>query len=169
MDADGFTLHPTNMNLRNIIPEIIQIIENEAQGNNIKIEWSIDNNIPSIIADPVRIRQILLNLMCNAVKFTKDGNVMLKVIQISRNENSCHLLFQVKDTGIGISKDKQEYIFEKFTQIDSSLSRQYSGAGLGLSICKKLVTMMGGNIGVISEPGKGSLFWFEIIFPISNE
>lgn len=115
-----------------------------------------------VLGDPDRIRQVLVNLISNAIKFTLQGHVLLNIEYKNENNNSTWLHVSVEDTGIGIPPEKAEHIFETFTQADSSTTRQYGGTGLGLSICKKLTELMGGSIGVNSKPGKGSTFWIKV-------
>jgi len=122
-------------------------------------------DVPAFLrGDPGRLRQILINLAGNAIKFTPMGEVSVSVKVVSESENSAMLRFSIKDTGIGIPADKQRLLFQKFTQIDSSTSRKFGGTGLGLSISKQLTEMMGGEIGMISAEGKGAEFWFTASF-----
>lgn len=114
------------------------------------------------IGDPGRTRQILINLIGNAIKFTETGQVAVYIHASPMNDQTDAIKFAVVDTGIGIAKEQQEKLFDKFTQADSSTTRKYGGTGLGLSICKKLVDLMGGKIGIDSSPGQGATFWFEI-------
>ena len=113
----------------------------------------------SFCGDPSRLRQVLLNLIGNAVKFTERGGVAL---QVSAGEASDRVRFEVVDTGIGVAEERRGLLFRKFSQLDSSVTRRYGGTGLGLAICKELVELMGGEIGVVSEPGNGATFWFEV-------
>ncbi|MBF0350610.1 MAG: response regulator [SAR324 cluster bacterium] len=134
----------------------------------------MDSGIPSrIIGDPTRLRQILFNLLGNAVKFTATGEVKLLIElideKISSESEWCQLHFRVMDTGIGISPDKQSKIFQNFYQADSAITRQYGGSGLGLAICKRLVTLMGGTIDFKSTPGTGSEFFFSLKFKVDKE
>lgn len=118
------------------------------------------------LGDAMRLRQVLLNLLGNAVKFTDEGCVTLSVRPQSRAENALELGFEVVDTGIGIDPAQIAELFEPFVQADGSISRKYGGTGLGLSICKSLVELMGGEIGAESEPGRGSRFWFTVPFEV---
>jgi signal transduction histidine kinase/HPt (histidine-containing phosphotransfer) domain-containing protein/FixJ family two-component response regulator len=115
-----------------------------------------------LVGDPGRIGQVLVNLLSNAIKFTAAGRVVLDVQLAGQDAAACRLRFSVRDTGIGLSQPQLDTIFDKFTQADPSTTRRYGGTGLGLTICKLLVEMMGGTIGAASEPGKGSTFWFEL-------
>jgi hypothetical protein len=110
------------------------------------------------------LRQVLLNLISNALKFTEKGGVSLHVEHLPAESEQVHLRFTVADTGIGIAPEAQERLFQSFSQADGSISRRFGGTGLGLSICKKIVELQGGRIGVESTPGVGSRFWFELAF-----
>ena len=118
--------------------------------------------------DPTRLRQILVNLIGNGLKFTTEGEIVLKVLQQTTVGQGVGLRFEVHDTGIGIPRERQRSLFELFVQADSSTTRHYGGSGLGLTICKRLVEAMGGTIGVESEPGAGSNFWFELTLPLGD-
>ena len=115
-----------------------------------------------LIGDPERLKQVLLNLVGNAVKFTHQGEITIRAARQRDRASPSALVFSIADTGIGIPEDKQDLIFESFTQADSSVARRYRGTGLGLSISRELVSVMGGRIWVESLPGKGSTFFFTI-------
>ena len=114
------------------------------------------------VGDAGRIRQVLTNLIGNAIKFTAHGHVLIGVRSERRDDRTVHLLVSVEDTGVGVPQDKLGLLFEKFSQVDDSTTRRYGGTGLGLAISKQLVNLMGGSIGVMSHAGKGSTFWFTL-------
>jgi len=114
--------------------------------------------------DPARLRQVLLNLVANAIKFTERGEVVARVTVAETFDLGVELLFEVEDTGIGLAPDAQARLFQPFVQADGSITRKYGGTGLGLAICKQLIEMMGGRVGVESAAGQGSRFWFTARF-----
>jgi two-component system sensor histidine kinase/response regulator len=118
--------------------------------------------------DPARLRQVLLNLVANAIKFTERGEVAVRVSVTEASEHGVRFLFEVRDTGIGLTQEARGRLFQPFVQADGSISRKYGGTGLGLAISKQLVEMMGGQVGVESEPGQGSRFWFTARFQKSQ-
>ncbi len=169
IEAGEFDLEETPVELDQLLTDVIQLLGSRAHENRVEIAlcWPQEEMLPCVMADPTRLRQILINLIGNAIKFTKDGHVLIKLKHEILTDNQIKLRFEIQDTGIGIPQDKIEMIFGKFTQVDSSTTREYGGTGLGLTICKKLVEMMHGTIGVESKSGEGSTFWFEITTPIS--
>lgn len=158
LDIENLPFH-----LPALLKEVSQIITFSANNNDLAIKWSMDRNIPEhLIGDPTRLRQILINYGGNAVKFTKQGRVEFNARLLNMDDDVCIVKFQVSDTGSGIAKEKQQNIFEAFTQGDSSTTRRYGGTGLGLAICRQLANLMNGEVGVDSEPGRGSTFWFSV-------
>ena len=166
METGKILFQNRSFNPNNIVEHIAQLLTQSATSKGIELISSISMPEPThyAIGDPDRIRQILMNLANNAIKFTEQGEVTLSV-KISEQQGMIECLFEVKDTGIGIEQSDQKYLFDAFQQVDSSDTRKHMGTGLGLSISKKLVAAMGGEIGVNSEIGKGSRFWFRIELP----
>src|SRR5208283_3220086 len=128
-----------------------------------ELEWSVRGDLPELVqGDPIRLRQVLINLLGNAVKFTEAGEVLLGIECLKCNEEEAEIRFEVRDTGVGIPEEHHSRIFDAFQQSDSSVTRQFGGTGLGLSISARLVRMMGGEIQVESTAGKGSRFFFTV-------
>lgn len=151
--------------IKEIIYEIVTLFQADAKKRGIRIYYTMGSSVPEFIeGDVVRLRQVLSNLVGNAVKFTSEGSAEIIVNLIEETDDGVKILFAVKDTGIGIPEAKKSTIFERFTQADSSYSKNYQGTGLGLSISKKLVELMNGDIWFESEEGKGSTFYFAIKF-----
>ena len=137
-----------------------------ARAKGLALRWEPDPNLPpGLVGDPGRLRQILLNLISNAIKFTEQGEVVVRARVLERKNDVVKLHFEVRDTGIGISDESRSKLFRKFSQVDSSIARRYGGTGLGLAVCKNLVDLMAGDIGVDSKPNCGSTFWFEVALP----
>lgn len=167
IEAGKMSLEYIPFDLAQVIKELRMLLKNKADERGVALVGEIDAQLPKVIkGDPVRIRQILANLITNAIKFTEKGEVRIKVVVLAQDEKSVRLRLEVIDTGIGIAEDAQRKLFNAFTQADGSTTRKYGGTGLGLAIVRKLVTMMHGSLGVNSEMGKGSCFWTEIAFEI---
>jgi signal transduction histidine kinase/ligand-binding sensor domain-containing protein/DNA-binding response OmpR family regulator len=164
IESGNLELEEKDFELRSCVEEVLDIFANKAAQVGLDLIYQIDHNVPEQISgDSVRLRQVLINLVGNAIKFTHAGEVFVKVYQtqLSRNGET-ELCFEVRDTGIGIPPEKIGRLFKSFSQVDSSTTRKYGGTGLGLAICEKLIGLMGGNIRVFSEAGKGSVFTFTI-------
>lgn len=152
-------------NAISVVQDVSHLLSSTATQKGLDLETFIDKKIPPVVVgDPVRIRQILINLLGNSIKFTDAGEIKVSAILESDDSEQVTLKFSVADTGIGISDANQRLLFEPFSQVDSSDNRKYGGTGLGLSISKRLVTLMGGEIGVESLIGQGSTFWFRVPF-----
>ncbi|HEY9778331.1 MAG TPA: PAS domain S-box protein [Planktothrix sp.] len=165
MQSGKLTLEYRPFSVRAVIGDARQLISPEAMKKNLEVVGSCDENLPdTLCGDEHRLRQILLNLAFNAVKFTSSGQVDISCAVKSHIEQTTVLRFAVGDTGIGIKSDDRRKLFTPFSQAEASTTRIYGGTGLGLSICKDLVELMDGRIGVDSEFGKGSTFWFEVPF-----
>jgi two-component system, sensor histidine kinase and response regulator len=161
IEAGKLDLEPVPFRVREVIDDTLLTLALRAHQKGLELVSHIPETIPDeLIGDPGRLRQIITNLVGNAIKFTDHGEVVVRVAAESEAETDLLLHFAVNDTGIGIKKEKQEVIFEAFTQADSSTSRNYGGTGLGLTICARLVQIMGGRIWVESQPGRGSTFHF---------
>ena len=156
IEAGKFEIETIEFDLRVVLEEAMELLAQRAAQKGLELVCLVEPDVPSYVAgDPGRLRQVLLNLLSNAVKFTDQGEV---VVRVSREGELTR--FEVEDTGIGIAPEAQKKLFQSFSQVGSSTSRKYGGTGLGLAISKQLATLMGGSIGVRSEPGAGSTFWF---------
>lgn len=163
IESGKMLLEQTEFNLKHLIDETVAQLQVKAMLKQLKISLKLGDELQErVIGDPVRLRQILANLLDNAVKFTAAGEIMVKVGADSKSSTPGHVLFEVLDSGIGIAPDKLSILFQDFHQADSSTARVYGGTGLGLAISRRLVSLMGGEIGVESQPDKGSRFFFRI-------
>jgi signal transduction histidine kinase/DNA-binding response OmpR family regulator/HPt (histidine-containing phosphotransfer) domain-containing protein len=170
IDAGKLDMEKTNFYLNETIDEITDMFREKASEKNIELVVSIEKEPPNeLVGDPSRLRQILVNLISNAFKFTEQGEIYLTVTTLEKTDNHAFLQFSVKDTGIGIPNKLIHKLFSAFTQADASMTRKYGGTGLGLSICKHLIIMMDGDISVDSTPGVGSTFTFTAQFSRHTE
>ena len=161
MEAGQLQLDPVEFNPFAMVEGVAQMLTGKAETRGLELVAYIDPQIPQMVkGDIVRLRQILINFTDNAIKFTEKGEILIRMDLLNADEDRVMVKYSVKDAGIGIQKDRQAAIFERFVQVDGSTSRKYGGTGLGLAISKQLVEMMGGHIGVESQPGYGSTFWF---------
>ncbi|QFU22702.1 response regulator [Shewanella eurypsychrophilus] len=169
IEAGKLELEHIQFNLYiDVLENMSNIISLKADEKNLQLLFDFDTNLPAnLIGDPLRLGQILLNLLNNAVKFTHHGAVTLSIKVVSQTAQNARLSFEVQDSGIGMSVAEIDKLFVPFTQADSSTTRTYGGTGLGLSICHKLVTLMGGTIGVNAKVSQGSNFWFQVDFNIA--
>ena len=163
LEANKLQLETTGMNLRDVVNSVVRMFQNQADAKHLAIQVHLDPSLRlAVRGDPVRLRQVLSNLLSNAIKFTDKGTLTISVKAKSETRQHHILRFEVKDTGIGISPENAGSLFKPFSQADASTTRLYGGTGLGLVICKRIIDLMAGQIGVDSQPGKGSTFWFEV-------
>ena len=163
IEAGKVSMEVSDFDLYAVVKQSIAVIEPQARFKGLATFLRVPPNVPFLLrGDPLLIRQVLLNLLGNAVKFTESGEVGIRITLESETLRHAAMRFEVMDTGIGISAEAQRRIFERFTQADESITRRFGGTGLGTTISKEIVEMMGGTIGVRSEPGRGSTFWFTI-------
>ncbi|MFT3870889.1 MAG: response regulator [Nibricoccus sp.] len=170
IEAGRTTLENATFDLQACIEGALDTLSTKAMQKRLEIVCDVEPQVPAqVVGDATRLRQVLLNLVGNAIKFTERGEVLLRVTLVSATEEKCELCFAIADTGIGIQPDRQQSIFEPFTQVDSSVTRRFGGTGLGLTISRRLVELMGGRIWVESEHGRGSTFNFTAQFGRQTE
>jgi PAS domain S-box-containing protein len=170
MESGKIIFEQTQFNLSDFLDEIMRSYSFRSKAKNLSFDIKKASNLPTeVIGDPIRLNQILSNLLSNALKFTIHGSIDVFVKEINRTVNQSKMEFTVTDTGIGIAKDKHTFIFDSFTQASTDTTRHFGGTGLGLAICKKLIELQGGTITIESEPSKGSTFRFVLTFGISEK
>lgn len=166
MEAGKLSIEPIPFDLHSAANEVLNLLSPRAKETGIELNFDYSKECPRhLVGDPGRIKQVLTNLVGNAVKFTQSGSVELKISRIRKADQLTTLLFEITDTGVGISQEALGQIFEKFSQADGSITRKFGGTGLGLSISKQLVELMNGKMGAESQKEKGSTFWFELPLP----
>jgi signal transduction histidine kinase len=165
IEAGKLQLEAVDFNPAGILQEVLKLVSGPARSKGLTVNAIVSNEVHGELrGDPARLRQVLMNLVANAIKFTERGEVLVRVSVAEASPASVELLFEVQDTGIGVAADAQARLFQPFVQADGSITRKYGGTGLGLAISKQLIEMMGGSVGLDSEPGKGSRFWFTARF-----
>lgn len=170
IEAGKMSIESVDFNLEEVLETLSNLVTLKAEEKGLELLFSIENNVPVVlVGDPLRLGQVLSNLASNAIKFTEAGEIVVSVTVDSKKEKDVILRFSVKDTGVGLSEEQIGKLFQSFSQADGSTSRKYGGTGLGLAICKRLVEMMGGEIWIESEQGKGSTFIFTARFGIQKK
>jgi signal transduction histidine kinase/CheY-like chemotaxis protein/HPt (histidine-containing phosphotransfer) domain-containing protein len=167
IEAGKLTLESIDVDLRSLAEEVSTLFSQPAQANGVELSCFVHHDVPAVVrSDPTRLRQIISNLLGNAVKFTEEGQILLELRTFKRTESATHIGIVVRDTGIGMTAEGRKRLFTAFTQADSSTTRKYGGTGLGLTITKRLIDAMGGRIRVASKPGLGSSFCF--VLPLAR-
>jgi CheY-like chemotaxis protein len=162
-EAGKFTFEDISFSMERLIKSVVSLMESRAGEKGLALSYRIAGDVPQLlVSDPTRLRQVLLNLIGNAIKFTEKGGVTVAVYCPERRGDDVRIRFEVTDSGIGIKPEQQEKLFQEYAQADASTARRFGGTGLGLAICSKIITLMGGHIGVDSSPGEGSTFWFAL-------
>ena len=170
IEAGKLEIDPAPFELRDVLADLTKPLAVRAGEKGLELRLQVIPEVPdALVADFARLGQVLVNLIVNAIKFTEHGEIVVRVGLDSRQEDSARLRFSVTDTGIGIPVSKQQAIFEAFTQADTSTTRQFGGTGLGLTISSRIVAVMGGTIGLASEPGKGSTFFFDVPVQVQRD
>ena len=158
IEAGRIELSPRMVDIPSLVKEVFNTVRPLAEDNGNELEFKVSTVVDKIYIDDTKLKQILLNLLSNACKFTTDGKVLLKVI----NSSEHWIIFEVRDSGIGLTKEQQEKVFDAFVQADTSTTRKYGGTGLGLAICKRFCKLMGGEVSVASEIGIGTIFTIKL-------
>jgi len=168
MEAGALELGAEALDAVRLMQDALDVIAAAASEKGLSLRLDVTGDPVPVVGDPVRLRQVLFNLMNNALKFTSRGEIVGAVAFTAVCPQTCRVRFEVRDTGIGIAQDKRGLMFERFSQADGSITRQFGGTGLGLAICKRIVTLMNGVIDVDSQLGQGSVFWLELELPVAD-
>ena len=161
IEAGKLTVEHTEFELEKVLENVANLIAEKTSAKGLELVFDVDKNVPqNLIGDPLRLGQILINYSNNAVKFTEQGEIDIVIRLKEENERDVLIYCEVRDTGVGLNSEQTSRLFQSFSQADTSITRKFGGTGLGLAICKKLAQLMSGEVGVESEPGKGSTFWF---------
>ncbi|AZV58262.1 response regulator [Clostridium sp. AWRP] len=169
IEAGKFEIEKIDFKLDQVLDNLAALIGEKCSSKGLKLIFQVDSGLPnSFKGDPLRIGQILINYANNAVKFTDSGQIIVRIRKEEQFSNKCIVKFEVQDTGIGMTKEQKNKLFEPFQQADTSITRKYGGTGLGLAISKQLASLMNGEVGVETEIGKGSTFWFTVKLNISE-
>ncbi|MDD3055266.1 MAG: response regulator [Aliarcobacter sp.] len=169
IEAGKMTIEKIDFSLDDVLANLSSLFMFQIEEKGLELLFDVDMNIPMALkGDVLRLNQILTNLLSNAIKFTPKGEIIISIKLLSKDEQNAEIRFDVKDTGIGISNENKEKLFSSFTQADSSTIRKYGGSGLGLTICKQIVELMGGSVGLESNLDEGSDFYFTIKFELQN-
>ncbi|MDQ6981576.1 MAG: ATP-binding protein, partial [Mariprofundus sp.] len=170
IEAGKLELAHESFDLHQLMHAVISIFEVQSRQKGVRLDLYLDPEVPfALLGDPRRLKQILMNMIGNAIKFTEKGSVTVTVGLIDKSEQKGRLSFCIRDTGIGMSEDKQTRIFNRFTQADSTITRRFGGTGLGTTIAKNLTELMGGNISLESREDEGSSFFITLPFDLSTE
>ena len=170
IESGQIQLENIDFNVKEVVNNIVKLLQFNAGKKSLKLIVELDKKIPeTLTGDPFRLNQIITNLVNNAIKFTEKGWVRISAELMKKENSNVEILFKITDTGIGISEEGIKKLFKEFSQTENSTSRKYGGTGLGLAICRNLTSLMGGTIGVKSEPEKGSEFWFRLKFNYKEE
>ncbi|WP_407069951.1 response regulator [Marinobacter sp.] len=170
MEAGKLVLEDIPFDLRDTLNDLVHMLGPRAREKGLALELRIDENLPwALRGDPVRLRQILLNLTSNAIKFTDSGHVLISIEVLGRRDDNVRLRIAVEDTGVGINPEDIPLVYEPYVQLGQRFQRQLPGAGLGLTICRQLVHLMSGSLDLESKPGDGSTFWMELTLPVAAE
>lgn len=170
IEAGKLILEPIPFDLRETLNDLVHMLGSRAREKGLALELRVDENLPfALEGDPVRIRQILLNLTSNAIKFTDSGHVLISIEVLGRQDDHVRLRLAVEDTGVGINPEDLPLVYEPYVQLGQRFQRQSPGAGLGLAICRQLVNLMSGSLDVESQPGEGTTFWVELTLPMAPD